>query len=539
MTQLGGSALSAQSPQPRHFPPVFWGLLALTAVVRLPEITRPLLGNFATKNCVYAMIARNWAEGRAGLFYPTVDVLKGGSRSWHMLEFPVSAYLSGGLWKLLGGSLDTWGRATAVAFSVGSVAIMFLFVRRRHGHSAATAAALALALAPVSIIYGQSFMLEASLVFFTLATFYALDRWGGPLARIPQHSVPLLDVRQAVMRSPAPHCFCEAVAHCELPSAVGQKRGPGRIGWLVAADVSLALLLLTKIYMLVVLLPLAGEVFRWRPAAGRRPRCAVLAVLLVAIMPAAFWYAFAYRTASPEGPFAERIFYSVRQSADAQLTAYRLLSSADFYRQILDDLTGVVLTPIGFVLALVGLTHRQWRQHAVWLLAMVLLVAALPRKFHEMNYYYMAVLPPLCIMAGLGWQVIGERVRSGPTNLRSVPAVAGLLLVALLFSFRYAVRPAFVTPQEDRGVLEAARLVQQLTAEDEPVVTMHGTAIDLLYYCRRPGWAVAPDAPELEAVLADCRRQGARYVVVVGEGPLLESLVAWGEDFRIHRLPAP
>jgi len=498
MTQLGGSAPSAQSAQARHFPRVFWGLLALTAAVRLLGITRPLLGNFATKNCVYAMIARNWAEGRAGLFSPTVDVLKGGSRSWHMLEFPVSAYLTGGLWKMLGGSLEVWGRATAVVFSVGSVAIMYLFVRRRHGHSAATAAALALALAPVSIIYGQSFMLEASLVFFTLATFYTLDRW-------LDAGDGWLDLRH--------------------------------LGWLLAAGVSLALLLLTKIYMLVVLLPLAAEVVRWRPAAGRRPRCAALAVLLVSILPAAVWYAFAYRTASPEGPFAERIFYSVRQSGEAQLAAFRLLWSPDFYRQILDNLTGVVLTPIGFVLALAGLLDRQWRQHAVWLLAMLLLLAALPRKFHEMNYYYLAVLPPLCIMAGLGWQVIRERVCPGPTNLRSVPAVAGLLLAALLFSFRYTARPAFVTPQEDRGVLEAARLVQQLTAEDEPVVTMHGTTINLLYYCRRPGWAVAPDAPELEAVLEDCRRQGARYVVVVGEGPILPSLVACGEDFRIHRLP--
>jgi hypothetical protein len=198
-----------------------------------------------------------------------------------------------------------------------------------------------------------------------------------------------------------------------------------------------------------------------------------------------------------------------------------------------------VLTPIGFLLALAGLCNRQWRQHAVWLLAMVVLVLALPRKFYEMNYYYMAVLPPLCIMVGLGWQAIGGRVRLGPTNLRSVPAVAGLLLVALVFAVRYAARPAFVTPQEGRGVLEAACLVQRLTAEDEPVVTMHGSGIDLLYYCRRPGWAVAPDAPGLEEVLDDCRCRGARYVVVVGEGPVLQSLVACGETYRIHRLPAP
>jgi hypothetical protein len=144
----------------------------------------------------------------------------------------------------------------------------------------------------------------------------------------------------------------------------------------------------------------------------------------------------------------------------------------------------------------------------------------------------MAVLPPLCIMAGLGWQVIHQRVRPGRV------AVAVVLLAALILSLRYAYRPAFVTPEEDRGVVQAARQVRRLTASDEPVVTMHGSTIDLLYYCRRPGWAIAPDTPELESVLADCRRCGARYVVVVGRGPILQALVAHGKGFRVHRLPA-
>ena len=491
MSQPGRSPESAQSPQVHHFPAVFCGLLALTAAVRVLGITRPLLGNFATKGCVYAMIARNWAEGRAGMFYPTLDLLEGGSRSLHMLEFPVSAYLTGGLWRMFGGSLDVWGRATAVAFSVASVAVMFLLVRRRHGPPAATAAALVLALSPVSVIYGQSFMLEASLVFFTLATFYALQRW--------------LDT--------------------------GDRRLQLRhLGWLLAAGACLAVLLLTKIYMLVLVLPLSVTVFRADRIPKRLARPVFAAVLVLSVVPAAFWYAFAYQAASPESPSSQRIFYSVRQSTGAQLAAYRLLGSADFYRQILDDLTGVVLTPVGFMLLLAGLLDRRWRQYGVWLAAMVLLLVALPRKFHEMNYYYMAVLPPLCIVAGLGWQVIQQRLRPGRA------AVAVLLVVALTLSLRYAVRPAFVTPGEDRGVLGAAGEVQRLTVGEERVVTIHGTTIDLLYYCDRPGWALEPDDPELEAALEDCRSQGARYVVVVGRGPVLRSPVASGENFRIHRL---
>lgn len=485
MSDIGPSIKTTHTSQVRYFPAVLWGLLILTAAVRLIGITRPLLGNFATRNVVYAMIARNWAEGTAGIWYPTLDVIRGGERSLIMLEFPVSAYLTAWLWNTLGGSLDVWGRGTAVAFSVASVAVMFWFVRRRHGQVAATAAALALAVSPVSIIYGQSFMLEASLVFFTLAAFYALDRW--------------LD--------------------------------GGRAGWLTASGVCLALLLLTKIYMLVVLLPLGVMVF-W---SDRQPRSVTrgtfTAVTLLAILPAALWYAFAFQTALPDGPFAERIYYSVRDSAEVHRPPHPLLWSADFYRQVLDDLSGVVLTPVGLMLLLAGLLDRRWWRYAAWLLAMVFLVAALPRKFHELNYYHMAVLPPLCIMVGLGWQVIQQRVRPGRT------AVAVLILAVLVLSFRYAVKPAFVTPDEDRGVIAAAEAVRKLADDNEPVVTMHGTTIDLLYYCNRPGWAIAPDTEDLDAVLEDCRQEGAHYLVMVGpNAPPLQLPVTSGEGFRIYRL---
>lgn len=487
MFAVDGGRQVTHSPQFRQLPAAFWVLLALTAAVRLIGITRPLLGSFATKNVVYGMIARNWAEGTTGLWYPTLDVLpldvlRGAQRSVVMVEFPVSAYVTGWLWSSLGGSLDVWGRATAVAFSVASVAAMFLLVGRRHGPTAATAAAAVLAVSPVSIIYGQAFMLEASLVFFTLAAFYAVDRWVDG----------------------------------------------GHPAWLAAAGVCLGLLLLTKIYMLLILLPLAVRVVR----SGRSRSAGVLALVaaLLATLPAAGWYLHAAQTASPEGPFAERVFYSVRQSAEVHRPPHPLLWSADFYRQVLDDLGGAVLTPVGLLLALAGLLDRRWRQHAAWLLAMALLVAALPRKFYEMNYYYMAVLPPLCVMAGLGWQVICQRVRPGRT------AVTLVVLVTLVFSFRYAFRPAFVTPDEDRGVIAAARALRQRTLPDEPVVTIHGTTIDLLYYCDRPGWAIDPREPRLERMLEDCRRRGARYVVVVGEAPILQGLVLHGDNYRIHRL---
>ncbi len=490
------------------------GLLLLTLVVRLPGIARPLVGNFATKNVVYAMIARNWAEGRSDFRYPMLDCLAGGQRSLHMLELPCSAYLTGWLWKTLGGSLDVWGRATAIGFSLASVGVLFCLVRQRHGPVAAAGAATALAISPVSMIYGQSFMLEASLVFFTVGTIWCLDRW----------------------------------------------LAGGRRAWLPAAALCLSLLLLTKIYMLVMLLPLAAMILRRRPDAPAnedaetrrrgdgRPNAArcppwTVAVLALALIPAAAWYAHAARTAT-DSTLEPRIYYSVLDSAEVLRPPHPLLWSPDFYRQILDDLAGVVLTPLGLSLAMAGLLHPAWRRYLPWLTATALLVAALPPKFHQMNYYWMAALPPLAILIGLGWQQVHDRLAPGRT------AVAIVLAVALLFSLRYAVRPAMITPPADRAVVPAGRAIQRLTAADEPVVTMHGSGIDLLYYCRRPGWALSPDTPQLDRALQQCRVQGARYLVVVAEPDLAKQIgacsatersgsQAGGEGYAVYRLAAP
>ena len=249
-------------------------------------------GQLRDENVIYAMIARNWVEGRAGLLSPTVDMLVGGRRSLHLLELPLSAYLAGMTWKAAGGSLDAWGRATSIAFTAAAVAVLYSFVRRRHGSRAAIGAGGILAVAPVSIIYGQSFMLEASLVFFCVATVDAFDRW-----------------------------------------LVG-----GRMLWLLMTGLWLACMLLTKIYMLVMLLPLAGMLFAsgqnllsvsgfgrrarlGRCSGGRsddlgrngdslRPRRVSAAlgctVLVTAALPALAWYYYVATVTAPGNPDASR-----------------------------------------------------------------------------------------------------------------------------------------------------------------------------------------------------------------------------------------
>jgi len=76
-------------------------------------------------------------------------------------------------------------------------------------------------------------------------------------------------------------------------------------------------------------------------------------------------------------------------------------------------------------------------------------------------------------------------------------------------------------------VAAAGRALQSLAGPEDRVITMHGTGIDLLYYCDRPGWALSPDEPDLPARLADLRRAGARWLVLVGRAPESFRQVHW------------
>ncbi|MBX3411959.1 MAG: glycosyltransferase family 39 protein [Pirellulales bacterium] len=467
-------------------------------LVRLPGVARPLLGNFASRMTIHGMIARNWALDEASVWEPTVDCLCDGKPGLHLVEVPLSAYLSGLAWRWGGGSLDLWGRLTAIAFSGAAVVLIYFLARRWHGPRVALVAALVMGFSPASIAYGQGFLLEPSIVFLTLTIFLAFDVW--------------LETRRGWL-------------------------------WLIWV-VAFAALLLSKIYMLVLLLPLGGAV--WRAATlERRQSCwwSAAGGALLATLPAVVWCTFVFATTHPDHPRAGEIHYSLAYSAGANRWPHPLLLEGTFYGRAMLNLATMVLTPIPLVLALAACFRADWKRHLPWLLSMAALVVLLPRKFHELNYYYLVVLPPLALLVGLGYAWCLERWQ--PRRVW----VGLAMLITLACALRYAVGPAFVTPAEDRGVLAAAAEVQRLAPRGEPIVTMHGSTIDLLYYCDRRGWAVPPEHDSLTETIDDYRRQGARYLALADVDraernaacrQLLETfeLVRSGDDFRIYRIDA-
>lgn len=437
-------------------------MLAAIAV-RSWNVTRPLVGQFATKNVVYAMIARNVARGECSIFFPRIDVLKSGRKSSHLLEIPWSAGVAGWGWRFCGGSLDVWGRSVSIVCSGLSVLLMFALVRRWHGETAAWGASAVLAFSPVSIIYGQMFMLEASLVLLMLLALWTTERY---------------------------------LQHARF--------------WSLLSSWGCATLLFTgKVYFLVMAWVLAKSVWQQRLLPEKRVSCRLYLIHLGVAAYMCLWWVGIVLLIAHDPTSSPHIFFSLADSTRTHVDSHTILLSGSFYLRLISDLVLRVLTPVGVVLAIVALTQREWRRHTRWLAVSALWVLIMPRKFYEMNYYHMLTLPVLCVMAGLGWKAIVARYRPGAW-------VGGtVLIIGLGLSLRLAYVPAFTVPEEDRYVVAAAEAVAEHVPCDEPIATLHGSTLDLLYYCDRPGWAlVARD--DLATQLAEVRTAGAKHLIVTG-----------------------
>ena len=511
-----------------HFVALFLVLL-LTFAIRIPGLSRPLLGNFSTRAVVSGMIARNLVHREASLLYPRLDVIVNGQASYHLMECPVSVYLTSAIWKCLGGNIDIWGRVTSIVWSTLAVFLIFQLVTIWHDEWSGLGAAFVMSLSPVGIIYGQSFQLEASLPALTLTALLSLQYW-----------------HQSANRK-----------------------------WLLFFFLSTAFLFLTKIYMLS-LLPLLVylSVSPALPKSGKdhsihlpfpRALCTnhkatfPLFALILSVSATALWYCLMARASGNNNlETAQHVYFSLQKKWDSHPFPHPLLHSPSFYKGLLDDLSGIVLTPIGFTFLFFALPHAWDKRYQLWFSAAILLWIVMPRKFHEMNYYWMAILPFFCTQSGIG---IAKVTRLLIKNRRDyVRLLCVLIIVWFAFSIRYSLTPAFTTPLEDKSVLSAGNSVIRNTNKNDRIVTVHGSGIDLLYYCNRPGWALDLDAavPDIEnhlsepqepftAILKTYIQQGASHLIVADLSALDKKpdfrkimeeleLVEKGDDFALYKL---
>ncbi|MDD5085090.1 MAG: glycosyltransferase family 39 protein [Candidatus Omnitrophica bacterium] len=423
------------------------GLFAIMAggiCFRLLGIDRPFLGNFSSYQTLWAMMARFMArEHFLDLLNIKLNVLIMGKPSLHLLAYPVSAFVAAVPYAVFGGSLEVWGRLQAVFFSILTVVVLYFFVKKILNKTIALTAAFIYAFSPVSIIYGQSFMDEACSVFLVVLALYML------------------------------------YSDYERPSL-----------WrFFVSAFAASFAVLSRIHTLYLLIPAA---YIFYLSYGRlfflKPKCIFYACLVLFIP--FLWYGYTlYATLCYDNVYTN-MFVQMLYTKGRQL-AY--LSSFNFYKTLLDYVSGIDFTPLGFVALIAGIVAMAGRPRYergffyAWLGTVILFFLILPQKVMDHNFYTLHLIPVGSVFAALSFSELLTLEFWGVRRTKVVLSI-GAIGIFLLLSFRYTLHPLRVISPESMNVQKAAEEIRRITGEDDRIIAARGAAGDLLYYCDRKGW---------------------------------------------------
>jgi 4-amino-4-deoxy-L-arabinose transferase-like glycosyltransferase len=273
-----------------------------------------------------------------------------------------------------------------------------------------------------------------------------------------------------------------------------------------------ALACLVKIPAVLILAPIAmaGWTVRgWKAAADRR----ALSGIGFALLATGLWYWQAERiyqqtglTQSiwhPSGTYAADVFTAARQgSGVSHWGSLERLSTYDFYGELINRTYSLHLTPIGFLMAGVGLVVAfktpARRVVDAWLAAVVAFILATAEGQYWHEFHQLPLIPVAALYFGLAtrWMFSGPAlaqvtgVRLGAAWMAAVLAVCSVLT----FIDSGVIASLYRPERLDYNAIRLGRAVGRMVAADQLVVanqyeTNGNNSPILLYHAHRRGWS--------------------------------------------------
>jgi hypothetical protein len=227
----------------------------------------------------------------------------------------------------------------------------------------------------------------------------------------------------------------------------------------------------------------------------------------IATLPPLAWYSYGILVA-PAGGF------SISQAVHSFGRDLGLWIQFPFVRQILKALALEAFSPLGLVLAIVGLFwplrgRAAWVFRS-WVVGAALLLFLIPDSLPQKHYYLSLLLPGGAALTGLALADLAHRRHSRP----------GVLVGILILFTAGAIYSAAPLYQHDRWPRDLGSLLNRLTAREDLIVTESGGSPNMLYFADRRGWMLNREYDP--ALLAQLSQLGARYYadtfIVDGDG---------------------
>ncbi|MFM7674970.1 MAG: ArnT family glycosyltransferase [Synechococcus sp.] len=458
-----------------------WLPLALGAVLRLVQLTMPVLGVHSWRQADTAAMARHFAEGGMVLWLPQID-WAGAAPGYVESEFPLFPYLVAGLYRLFG--VHEWlARGLAVLCSLLTLWLVVRIGKRLLGAAAGWWGGLFYAVLPSSVYFGRSVQPEPLLLLLAALSFERLLAWQEHRRR-----------RDLLL------CWLGFCGACLL-----------------------------KVFPLVWLgLPL---LWRWwseaRPT--RRPQALLGPALfaLAAVALSALWYWHAWQLGQASGLSFGFWGGDADRSSPLTLLGWR------YWSELLLRISLRNLAVLGLPLLLLGIAtapRRNGSSLVVGLAAVLGAGALVARSSAVHEYYQLPLLLFACPLMGLGWEELRRRW-SDTAGARIRFTLLGLLLATslVILSLDYW----RVERVQERQLAPLAAAIRAGTPPGARIVAVSGPDPTLLNLARRQGWLVNPGKVSPKAIRR-WRKQGA--TALVGSLETIESFRPFAEGPEKEKL---
>ena len=444
-------------------------LCLIGLALRLKGIHNPLLDHPGWRQGDTGAIARNFAQLRYNIFFPQTEY-NGAPPNYVELELQIVPFLAATLYKLFGVH-EIFGRLIAIAFGLGTIAVVGFYTRWLFANALAGIVAMAIyAILPGAIYYSRTFQPDGAMVFFLVCALYAWSRW-------------LVD-----------------------------DEGNGWRGALGAASL-LALAFLAKQVALLAVIPVGVLLvmqLRGRPA---RDWLVPIGALIGACIPLALYNP--YVASHAEWHWASGIMklHVIPSFIGAFTSFHGFERKAIDFVKALRMLATTMIGPIGIVVLAAGFCIRlKSRADAVlygWLAGglIYMYVAVTVEKVD----YYLYPLVPLAAIVG-GSLAARAFARFGTTANARIGIVAGLAAIWLvtLYVDRREIAPYYAWSKSN--YVRSLALNKNLAPG--ALIVMGHYDPSLMYYMQRKGWMEDPYVwtpfDEQSAI-----RKGSRYFVAV------------------------
>tara|TARA_B100000315_G_scaffold260721_1_gene324450 strand:- start:10900 stop:12342 length:1443 start_codon:yes stop_codon:yes gene_type:complete len=438
----------------------------------------PILEGVFPRQVASAEIAKNiYLDGE--WLRPKIDALPGPRLL--LAEFPLYHGLVAMVNKVIGFPLEIAGRMVTVISFVLTGLIMFILANRYVGTEVALASLFFYGTSPLGIIYGKAFQVDMFMVLISVASIYLWDLW--------------LDKKEAK--------------------------------YFIFAIIFIGITPLNKFTGLSILLPILflsyekfGNRFLYKPS--------VISMLFASILPLILWINYIYSLKSQMTPISA---HGLDAGIWIQLNPF---FSYSYYKQLYEMVVGVVLTPIGFCLAIIGvavrLNNRKDLFWHVWLLSTLSQFVLLNTKFAV--HWFLLSLPVFSVFMGKGLVLLINNIPKSKTYIfnRSSMVFGFLFYLAIVIGYSNS---AYKIPEGVKNIVEIGNAVKSISNENDIIVTdyagwkgayfsgrlgysmTYGKEKILRYLSRMKKYSNEPEMamvkPDPVSLLEYFRKKGAKY----------------------------